>query len=199
MITKNNKTQISLAGLEGMQSVRTTFRLSTGTDELLETIVKASQSTTKELLDKFAKIFLKDKTFTDIVIDNAKKMTVSQGVRKTFVISKTALTLISTTAQLRSVSRDALVESIIVIADGLIKAAKLHQPENHKKAQTIIGDFWKQADVVEKKLRDLLGDEDPVYIRFGYVCTILMNLSLAIDAEIENGTPVDPDDIGQQS
>ena len=188
-----------MAGVEGMQSVRTTFRLSKKADEALDSLGKTTKTTIKELLGNFAKGILTEKAWEDAIVDAAKNVDLGQdSVRKTFVISKAALTLINTTAKKRSVPRDALVESLIVLADQLVNTARKLQPEKHKKAQKIIGGFWDRTNEVEAELKELLGEDDPVYVRFTFVATILMNLSLAIDAEIEKGIPVNPDDIGQQ-
>lgn len=199
MNSKDVKPSLSLAGVEGMQSVRTTFRLSKKADEALDSLGTATKTTIKELLGNFAKGILTEKVWEDIIVDSAKNVDLGQNsVRKTFVISKTALTLINTTAKKRGVPRDALVESLIVLADQLVSSARKLQPEKHKTAQSVIGDFWDKANEVEAELKELLGEDDPVYVRFSFVGTILMNLSMAIDAEIEKGIPVNPDDIGQQ-
>ena len=198
--TADKKPHLSLDGLESMQSVRTTFRFSKRAEEALDRLRKATKITTKEMLDKFARLVLKDKTLTAILVETAATVDASKdlGARKTWVISKAALTLISITAQAERLSRDALAECLVLFADELIKTAKHQQPENHKKAKEVIGDFWRQADQIEDQLGNLLGEDDPIYMRFGFVGTILMNLSMAIDAEIEKGTPVDADDMSQQ-
>lgn len=199
MTSKDNKQPVSLARFEGMQSVRTTFRLSPKADGVLNNLVKATKSTIKEILDNFAKAVLTDKTWTDVIATAAKKVDIGENsIRKTFVISKTTLTLVSTTAKRKGVPRDALFESLILLAEQLMNNARIQQPEKHKKAQTIINDFWDRALKLETQLKDLLGEDDPVYMRSLYVATILMNLSMAIDSEREKGIPIDPDDIGQQ-
>ncbi|MBA4416837.1 MAG: hypothetical protein C0392_02835 [Syntrophus sp. (in: bacteria)] len=198
--TTDKKSHLSLDGLERMQSVRTTFRFSKKAEEALDRLRKTTKITMKGMLDRFAELFLKDKAATAMLVKEAATVAASHdlGVRKTWVVSKATLTLISVTAQANGLSRDTLAESLVLLADEVIRTAKLQQPEKHKEAQKIIGDFEKQVRQIEDQLGDLLGEDDPIYNRFRFVGTILMNLSFAIDAEIKNGTPVDPDDMAQQ-
>jgi hypothetical protein len=39
----------------------------------------------------------------------------------------------------------------------------------------------------------MLGDEDPIIQRFGYVTVLIDNLHSAIRAELDKGEPIDPD------
>ncbi len=75
------------------------------------------------------------------------------------------------------------------------EAEKRKEEEAHK----IISDFWSEAESLEDQLKALLGDESPIVDRFGYVIVLLMNLVMAIESKLSNGTPIDPDDMSQQS
>jgi len=196
----DKKPHLSLDGLEGIQSVRTTFRFSERAEKALDRLKNVTKTTTKEILDKFARVVLQNKDLTEILAENVAKGSASQdlGARKTWVISKVTLTLINSTAQLKGLSRDALAEGLVLFADDLIKEVKRNRPEQHKQAHAIIDDFWHQAEQIENQLTNLLGEDDPIYMRFQFVGTILMDLSMAIDAEIQEGTPIDPDDMSQQ-
>ena len=196
----DKKISLSLDGLESGQSVRTTFRFSERAEEALKRLSKTAKVTKKDILDKFARLVLKDEKMTAVLLQEAAVVTTSQnlGVRKTWVVTKAALNLINNTATKNRLSRDALAESLVLFVDELMKLASQQRPEKHKQAQKIVGNFLRRSTQIEEQLNNLLGEDDPIYVRFGYIVTILMNLSMAIDAEIEKGTPIDPDEIGQQ-
>lgn len=201
--TADKRTHLSLDGLESGQSVRTTFRFSEKAEDALDRLSKTTKVTKKDILDRFARLVLKDDALTAMLIKEAKEaatVTVGQdlGDRKTWVLTKAALTLIKSTAQKTGMSRDALAESLVLFADALIKAANQQRPKKHKEAQKVIENFQRHAEQIEDQLGELLGEDDPIYMRFGFVVTILMNLSMAIEAEMEKGTPIDPDDMSQQ-
>jgi hypothetical protein len=42
-----------------------------------------------------------------------------------------------------------------------------------------------------------LGDDDPISNRFGFITILAMNLQSAIEHELKEGTPIDPDDYSQ--
>jgi len=72
-----------------------------------------------------------------------------------------------------------------------------------EKALKIIDEFSSQAAAVEKHLEEIFGgpspkifeDHDPICSRFGYVMVILGNLCAAIESNISEGVPIDPDDL----
>jgi hypothetical protein len=196
----DKKTHLSLDGLELGQSVRTTFRFSERAEDALDRLSKTTKVTKKDILDRFARLILKDDALTTRLVKEASKVAANQelGVRKTWVITKATLKLIRDKSQTNGLSRDALAESLVLFANELIKTANQQRPEKHKEALKIIDDFWKNAEQIEDQLGDLLGEDDPICERFRYVVPIIMNLSMAIEAEIKKGTPIDPDDMSQQ-
>ena len=71
------------------------------------------------------------------------------------------------------------------------------EKQREEKAHVIIRDLWAEAESVEKQLKDLLDDDNPIVNRFGMVIVVIMNLVVAIESKLSNDTPIDPDDISQ--
>ncbi len=72
-----------------------------------------------------------------------------------------------------------------------------------EQAGKIIDEFHSQAAIVEKQLQEIFdgshifGDESPICARFGYVMVVLENLSSSIEANMNEGVPIDPYDYSQ--
>ena len=149
--------------LKGMQSVRTTFRLSGEGEKLFEELRKELKITMKEWFDGMLK-FVQTLEWTDMLVESAVERAKNpvSGVRKTWVISREALSSMKAITKQKKVQRDAFVESLIVFSHTMLKEAQHKRPENLKKALELVEDFRSQAEDVHSRLVDLLGDEDPV-------------------------------------
>src|SRR5262249_52967411 len=71
-------------------------------------------------------------------------------------------------------------------------------------AGEILDEFHSQALIVETQLGEIFGpgphifgDESPICTRFGSVMVVLENLRSAIEANMNEGVPIDPDDMSQ--
>ena len=67
--------------------------------------------------------------------------------------------------------------------------------ENHKKALSKINELWEEAENIERELAKFLDEDDPVLSGLGMATIHLMNLSIALEKEQKDGTPIDPDTI----
>lgn len=183
------------------QSVRTTFKLSAGLMDFLM-VWKQNGMAIKNLMD-IACSLLDPKTdeehsFLRDSLQRVKGGTVetsSSGIRKTVVLSKRSLHIINNLSQEHRVSRGALVEA--ALAEFLWRKSRQMEAtkEKDRKALPMIREFEEQGSLLEDKLSEFLGKDDPVVVRFGKVMVLLMNLIFAMESEIEEGTPIDPSDL----
>jgi hypothetical protein len=194
----DKKTRPSLEHFEGLQSVRTTFRFSKQALEAQAYLRKRLKITPQKMLNNVTTSgFLANNELAEVLAElteAARKSAESDptGVRKTWGISKATLYALNKTAKEKGITRDALVEGIIVCMEILCKAADQKRPENHKIALEMVEKFWVQAQDLNQELVDLLGEEDPIVMRLGDVLSMLDSLNQAIEAEIEQGIPVSP-------
>ena len=183
-------------------SVRTTFRLSAEALEGLEWLARQSGVTKKETFDELCnwldvlkkKDVLNKDTFLKLR-ESHELLKKHRGdlIRKTYVISDQARRTLEKTAKDYEVSRDNLLEDLILIVKLLVESYEKKRLSDHgEEALEMIDDFWHKAEELESKLRELLGDDDPIYQRFGMVVTHLMSLSIDIEREQKDGTPIDP-------
>ena len=67
----------------------------------------------------------------------------------------------------------------------------------NEKALKLVAKVHSEASKTETKLKELLGINHPIVSRFSYIMVILENLDSTIEANVEDGVPIDPDDFSQ--
>lgn len=187
---------VSKTSLSEKQSVRTTFKLSESSNNAIDWLIKTNNLKPKEIFD----LMCSNENLVDFAIESAKKNETSSSTkqtRKTFVISKRVLRLLNRCSEKHKLSRDLIVENLILLFKALVEKHAEEEKQREEKALTIIADFWSKAESVEKQLKDVLDDDSPILDRFGYVIVLLMNLVSAIESKLSNGVPIDPDDMSQ--
>ncbi len=188
--------RVSKTSLSEKQSVRTTFKLSESSNNAIDWLIKTNNLKPKEVFD----LMCSNENLVDFAIEAAKKNGKSSSTkqtRKTFVISKRVLRLLNRYSEKNKLSRDLIVEYLILLFKALLEKHAEEEKQQEQKALTIISDFWSKAESIEKELKDLLDDDSPILDRFGYVIVLLMNLVGAIESKLSDGTPIDPDDMSQ--
>ena len=187
---------VSETSLSEKQSVRTTFKLSEKSKNVIEQLIRTNNLKPKELFD----LICSSDAFVENAIEAGRKSyenASKKQTRKTFVISKRVLRLLNKHSKQYKLSRDLIVENLILFFKSLLEKHAEEEKHREEKALTIISDFWGKAESVEKQLKELLDDDSPILNRFGYVIVLLMNLEGAIQAKLSNGVPIDPDDMAQ--
>ena len=182
------------------QSVRTTFRLTKEGSEAMNWLAK-NDLKPKLLIQLCAAIDTRDSkpkegTLIYSVLKSAEDITFSdldRSVRKTLVVSKESLGKLNKISKTFNIPRDLLVETLVRNVESGLKRSMEEKKKQHKKALEIINKFWSKAEEIEKELKEFLKDDDPILERFGIVIVVIMNLCLAIESELEEGTPIDPD------
>jgi hypothetical protein len=101
--------------------------------------------------------------------------------------------LIQDLAEILGESQGAILE---VAAEMWLNDLKVRKA-NTKKASNVLSEFLSQAYDVEKRLQKIEND-GPISYRFSSAMIILENLHSAIEANINEDVPIDPDDWAQQ-
>lgn len=98
------------------------------------------------------------------------------------------------------IPRDVLVEYLVraykTLRDQYFRELE-ESRKNHGKALHIVRRFSSGADEAKKRLKEILVDYDPIVERLELVQAAIDNLHMAIESELENGTPIDPEDMSQ--
>ena len=194
----NQSTNIPYEDPSRKRSVRTTFRLGKDTFSKMESLSKYYKITKKELIE-----FLVDtvQTFADSSeqgesllnrIDNKTSGQTQKAdlIRKTQVISKKSLNTLNKLSNDTGFSRDQLIKFAVIIHKFSFKQIR----KNHEKALKDINKLVSKINETRKTLKKYLDPNDPVLIRFEVIDIVTDNLCTAIESEINDGVPVDPDD-----
>lgn len=133
-------------------------------------------------------------------INIVKKVKYDSNIKREKIskrISRQSLNNLNELAKKYKMKRDQIVESTLISYQKLYEIMLSERIGKHKKAEKMIDEFWKEGEVLETKLKKLLDEDDPIIDRICYVIVVIMNLSLAIQSELENGKQIDPEDFSQ--
>ncbi len=167
------------------QSVRTTFDLSEKCLTVLEQLLFSHGIKPKELFD-----IMLDKSLIDFVVKMNKKNGLKQKdnnrKRKTIVISKETLRKLNDVSKELNVSRNILVENLIMIYWLSFEEYK----QKVEKALKIINDTSSKIYSAKKKIEEILGD-DPITEKWGIIEIHIMNLETEIEQFLINNKPIE--------
>jgi len=172
----------STADLRGRQSVRATFKLTEGCIETISIVATHLGIKQKSLFDHLVEDAGSLKSIAR-EIQNIKLA--KQGrIQKTFVISRKSLLLLDKVSKNFNAPRDALVEYSVQRLLPII-AKERHKHYKRKEILGEIASHFKEGEKLLKKIRDLLGFEDPIYYKFESVMNIYENARNNIESFIE--------------
>ncbi len=200
--------------LKDNQSVRTSFRLSREGSEALIWLAKDANVKFQGVLTHIAGALFISKTMQDAkkspeseadsllnkVVDAARNLdpkSRDSSARKTYVVNKLILRIFNSIAKSIDMPRDLLVDLALKIKKAERQAKTDTLKKRYEEAKQQIDALWGEAEALENRLQKLLDEDDPILNRFSMSIVVLMNLSLSIESSLNNGTPIDPDDISQ--
>lgn len=200
--------------LKDNQSVRTSFRLSREGSEALIWLAQDANVKFQGVLTHIAGALFISKTMRDAkkspeseqdsllnkVVEAARNLdpkSRDSSARKTYAVNKQVLRIFSSIAKSSDMPRDLLVDLALKIKKAERQAKIDTLKKRYEEAMQEIDALWGQAEALEKRLRKLLDEDDPILNRFSMSIVVLMNLSLAIESSLKTGAPIDRDDISQ--
>jgi hypothetical protein len=173
---KNSLTFITSSGLRGRQSVRATFKLSSGCIEAISIVAAQLGIKQKSLFDHLAQ----DSDSLNAIAREVQNTRVrsENRVQKTYVISRQSLLLLDKISRAFNAPRDALVEfsvrRLIPVIDNEQKKYEL------RKAQfTGIQKHFTEGGQLLKKIIGQLGKDDPVV---GKLTPVMDSYAVAVKA-----------------
>lgn len=182
---------------------RTTFRITEEANEAMDWLAEHYGTALKSLIDILCLNIppesngeLGENTFLSSVVKHSQDIdfkALNRSVRRTMVVSNKSLKVLNSISKKAKIPRDFLVDKGVLLLKGIVEFSKEEEKKKHTKAFDMIDEFYKNADTLQGRLIEMLGDEDPIVQRFGYVTVLIDNLHSAIKAEIDKGEPIDPD------
>ena len=187
-------TQLPPINLENKRPVRTTFRLSKAGSEALEFVSKYHKIRFKEAIENLCQKFL-----TKEVVSLVASLEIKNDLlfRKTYVLSQGSLEALNKASKEYKVPRDVVLDRSLILFQLLVEEESTNKKEKREKALKLIRECTSTLYDYEKKLKDILGSDDPVIHRFGFSIVILDNLKSAIEFNLKEDNPIDPEDMSQ--
>jgi hypothetical protein len=194
--------------LRGKQSVRTTFKLQKKTIATIAELAKKFSITQKEVFDVVCDKLLREEGFAEEVkclIDEGSQIGGTVGgvtlagdkaedeVRKTYVLSQTAIVVLNQFSKRQYETRDILIELLFQHFKELFDVSVEREKKSHENALEIITNSLSSVHDVKGQLEKLLGPDDPVTLRFNQIMILMERLHLDINLELEQGWPVSTD------
>lgn len=181
--------------LRSDDSMRVTLRISDNCRDDILWLAKYYNTTQKGVFDRLVRSPSSNNPNFSILIstlaENRKEIPRS---RKAQVMSRQTHRRLGTLATEHNVPRDVLVEVLSAMVRFVAQSDLEPIVEKHKEAHRILNAFLDEALRIEKSLKELLGEEDPIINRFGHVMVYIENLFYSVSREIEEGIPVDPEE-----
>ena len=170
--------------LRGRQSVRATFKLSAKAIETMSIVAVHLGIKQKSLFDHL----IEDAQTLKLIareIESERFNTINR-IQKTFVISRKTLSSLDETSKRFNAPRDALVEYSIQ----RLLPVLARELEKHRRRKDILRDMNENMEnglKILQKSMTLLGEEDPVFLRWESAMKTLVNTRRDIAAFIEKG------------
>ena len=171
-------------GLRGRQSVRATFKLSAKAIETMSIVAVHLGIKQKSLFDHLIEDVQSLKLIAQ-EMESERFNTISR-IQKTFVISRKTLSSLDETSKRFNAPRDALVEYSIQRLLPVLSRER----EKHRRRKDILRDMNENMEIglkILQKSRTLLGEEDPVVLKWESALKTLVNARRDIAAYIERG------------
>jgi len=170
--------------LRGRQSVRATFKLSAKAIEAMSVVAVHLGIKQKSLFDHL----IEDVQSLKLIareVESERFNTISR-IQKTFVISRKTLSSLDETSKRFNAPRDALVEYSIQRLLPVITRER----EKHRRRIEILRDMNENMENglrILHKSKTLLGEDDPVFLRWESAMKTLVHTQRDIEAFIEKG------------
>lgn len=178
----------SSADLRGRQSVRATFKLSARAIDVLSIVAAQLGIKQKSLFDHL----IEDEQSLSVIANEIEDEVFDalERIQKTFVVSRRTLSCLEQTSQQFNAPRDALVEYSIQRLLPVIAKER----EKHRKRKAILNDVnahLAQGLKILQKAQSLLGEDDPVYLRFETAMQSLVNAQSHIENYVKKGSAIE--------
>ena len=185
----------STSDLRGRQSVRATFKLTEGCIDAISIVATQLGIKQKSLFDHL----VEDTRALSAIARRIRdiKLQKQNRVQKTYVLSRRSLYSLDEVSSNFNAPRDALIEySVQRLLPIIVK-----EQERHEKRKQILGEItkhFKDGEKLLKKIREFLGEEDPIYHRLGTVMNLYESAHGNIASIVEKGKIIEdfkPEDL----
>jgi hypothetical protein len=175
-------------GLIGKQSVRATFRLSQACIDAIQIVAAHLGIKQKSLFDHL----LEDETALSLIADKLGDVDFNhtEGIQKTYVISRRALDLLDRIAETHNASRNAIIEySVRRLAPIIIREQEKHH--QRKNVLDYIEAHYNDGVAMLDRMAAALGDDDAMCQKMAGVLATYEEAMKEMDELIEKGRRIE--------
>ena len=174
--------------LRGRQSVRATFKLSGKSIDTISVVATHLGIKQKSLFDHL----IDDMRALDLIAQDLEHETFQNldRVQKTYVLSRKTLSSLEEAAKKHDAPRDALVEYSIQRLLPLIEEER----ERHLRRKQVlskIAEHLGQGEEILKESRELLGEDDPVNVKFETAIKAMRNAHSSMTSFVDIGEMIE--------
>jgi hypothetical protein len=138
------------------------------------------------------------KNYDEVIINLIEKIPIDskvERIKKSQRISRLSLKNLNELAKKYKMKRDAIVEITFISYKILHEQMLEERNDKHRKALKMIDKYWEKGELLEKRLVEILNEDDPILTRMSKIIVVIENLSTDIKDELENGILIDPEGI----
>jgi len=138
------------------------------------------------------------KNYDEVIINLIEKIPIDskvERIKKSQRISRLSLKNLNELAKKYKMKRDAIVEITFISYKILHEQMLEERNDKHRKALKMIDKYWEKGELLEKRLVEILNEDDPILTRMSKIIVVIENLSTDIKDELENGILIDHEGI----
>jgi len=178
----------SIADLRGRQSVRTTFKLSAKTISAVSIVATQLGIKQKSLFDHLIEDIQSLSSATDKILHSEYKK--SEGIQKTYVISRKSLQHLDQISKEYQIPRDALVEYCVQKLLPII-AMEREKHQNRKTVAERTKQYLESGREILEQSKRMLGEDDPVFLKLKMIMNVVENNYREIESFINKGSIIE--------
>jgi hypothetical protein len=153
----------SLSDLSEKKSERTTFKLTREATDDLVWLQEKNQLSAKELFEYLCtKILVERKDILSDCIERTSKDAPNKAkessIRKTYVLSRGSIKILTDISKKNNLSRDILVSNLISAFRSMVKVQIEEEQKKQKKVIELINKFYTEAKTMEEILKGIIPD-----------------------------------------
>jgi len=115
----------------------------------------------------------------------------ANSIKKSFVIESSTLRALNDYARRKKIKRDVLVNYLLLSRKKSLEETHKRLFERQKEAQKFLRGFWDLGSEVEGKIRELLGEDDPIFrafsVEFGWMEQQVLSV---VDERLKDREPI---------
>jgi hypothetical protein len=181
---------MTTVSLQGKQSVRETFKLSSSCINAINIVAKQLRIKQKSLFDHLTEDVASLESIAQKAASSPETAAQRSFIQKSYVISRNTLRTLTEVSKRFDVSRDVLIERSVQRLLPVIEKEK----KNHRKRMQLLQDvetYIANGNILLQRIEQSVGAEDPLYQAFRAITASCSQVKGQMDDVIERGKKIE--------